>query len=1102
MELRRIGGQASAGAIALLSAAALILLPATAAASAERDPAEDSEDGASEKSTWDVSDPGVPRDDLAFEATEGTWISVDVDPRGERLVFDLLGDIYTLPVAGGAATRIAGGIPWEVQPRFSPDGSRILFTSDRGGGDNLWIMNADGSEPRAITDEDFRLLNNGVWHPSGEYVVGRKHFTSTRSAGAGELWMYRIPEGGGGVRLTERKNDQMDVGEPCFGPDGRFLYWSEDMSSGKTFRYNKDPHKTIYVIRRLDLETGEIRNLIDVAGGAARPQVSPDGKSLAFVRRVGTRTVLSRFEFESGRIRELWDGLDEDQQETWALFGVHPGFAWVPNGESIVISARGGLWRVPVERGSPQAIPFRASVEISVAQALRFPPAIGDPTFPVKVIRWPRKIDHGDVIFQALGTLWRREANGRRKPLFPASSAFRFAPNPDRTGSRLVYVTWNDGRGGTVRTSRPDGGGERTVMGRPGHYAWAAFSPDGRQVVVQRVGGDRYRGDVWDEDPGIWIAPADGKSEPRFVLREGHRPRFRSDGQRLFLNAREGEKAALISVNLSGSDRQVHATSERATEFVLSPDEKWLAFEELAHVYLTPFPLHAGIVEVGPKMKNLPVVRLSSDGGTYVDWSADSRHVRWSLGPRLFEREIASLFAERAAAEGADTVPVAPDSLDLGWDEPADRPDTDLWIVGATVLPMQDLTRIEDAVVHVVGNRIQAVAPRAELSPPPGAAVFDAAGKTLLPGFVDVHAHTSSSGYGVYAQQNWAFLANLAFGVTTTHDPSNNTQMIFAQSELVKNGTLLGPRIFSTGTILYGAESAYKTVIDTYDDALAALKRRAAWGAFTVKSYNQPRREQRQMVVKAGRELGMMVVPEGGSALQHNLTHLIDGHTTLEHAIPVAPLYDPALRLLSRFGSGYTPTLVVGYGGLWGENYWYQKTNVWENERLIRFVPKSVVEARARRRTMAPDEDYHHFALARSAADVVHRGGNVQVGAHGQMQGLGVHWEMRMFEQGGMTAHEALRAGTWMGARALGMDGSLGSIQPGLLADLVLVDGDPSADLAVSENISHVMINGRLYDARTLEQRIPDRRPLPPGPPQQARSGGRNVGCLETLDVP
>ncbi|HVP06630.1 MAG TPA: hypothetical protein VMS71_02220, partial [Candidatus Acidoferrum sp.] len=161
----------------------------------------DSSKGADSKK-WDVSVPHLPSDTVQFETSEGTWISVDVRPDGKQIVFDLVGDIFTLPIEGGTATLLSGGLPYEIQPRYSPDGKKILFTSDRGGGDNIWMMDADGSNRVQITKEDYRLLNNGIWHPKQPYIVARKHFTSERSLGAGEMWMYHIPDGGSGIQLT------------------------------------------------------------------------------------------------------------------------------------------------------------------------------------------------------------------------------------------------------------------------------------------------------------------------------------------------------------------------------------------------------------------------------------------------------------------------------------------------------------------------------------------------------------------------------------------------------------------------------------------------------------------------------------------------------------------------------------------------------------------------------------------------------------------------------------------------------------------------------------------------------------------------------------
>ncbi len=1032
----------------------------------------------STKPKWDVTVPNVPSDTVEFKTSEGTWITLDVSPDGREIVFDLLGDIYKMPVTGGEAVLLAGGLAYEVQPRFSPDGKKIIFTSDRGGGDNIWMMNADGTEPVQITKEDYRLLCNPAWHPSGKYIVAKKHFTSERSMGAGEMWMYRVPEGGDGVQLTKRKNDQQDANEPVFSPDGKYLYWAEDMSGGDSFEYNKDPNGTIYVIRRLDLQTNEIQNIISINGGACRPQVSPDGKTLAFVRRVRERSVLSLFNFDNNQVRHLWDGLSEDQQETWALFGVYPGFSWTPDGKNIVIWAQGKIWRVDVASGKPTEIPFHVTSKQIVAKALRFPVTVGEATFPVKVIRWPQVTPAGnETVFQALGYLYKKTLpTGTATRITRQTDHFEFAPALSPNGREIVFTTWNDTLGGTIRIVGLDGTKERVLVARPGHYVSAQFSPDGNWVVYQRGDGDGYRGRLWQNDPGIYLIDAAGKTEPRFISRDGAAPRFSKDGQRIYLISNEGESACLASLDLLGSDRRVLATSKRATDFVLSPDEQWLAFEELWQTYVVPFPHVSSPVEIAPEMKNLPVRQLSTDGGTYLSWSTDSKTVRWSLGPELFSNVPTALYSKDTSNIPKATV------ANLGWNEKADIPGTDLYFVGARILPMNDLSVIENGVVHVKGNLITEVGTREQVKIPSGAKTIDVSGKTLMPGLIDIHAHPGSSRQSMYAQQTWGFLANLAFGVTTMHDPSNNSEMIFATAELENQGVMLAPRIFSTGTILYGAEGNFKTTINKYEDAVNAVKRTIAWGAISVKSYNQPRREQRQMIIKAARELNTMVVPEGGSTLNNMMTMLLDGHTTLEHPVPVTPVYDPELSLMSRFGTGYTPTLIVGYGGLWGENYWYQHSNVWEDKRLARFTPRWALDPRSIRRTMAPDSEYHHFALARVATDILHRGGNVELGAHGQRQGLGAHWELWMLQQGGMTNHEALRCATWMGARSIGLDHRLGSIQPGLLADLIVIDGDPLVDIRQSENVLYTMINGRLYDAQTLDQIEPEKRPLPKGP--------------------
>jgi imidazolonepropionase-like amidohydrolase len=420
-------------------------------------------------------------------------------------------------------------------------------------------------------------------------------------------------------------------------------------------------------------------------------------------------------------------------------------------------------------------------------------------------------------------------------------------------------------------------------------------------------------------------------------------------------------------------------------------------------------------------------------------------------------------------AEDADFKVKSGDNI--GFSKKMAEPKGMIALTGAKIITMDGEKVIENGVIITDGKHIKAIGTASDISIPKGAEVIDVTGKTIMPGIVDAHAHGSQASGEIIPEQNWKNFAGLALGVTTIHDPSNDTSEIFTASEMQKAGMIVGPRIFSTGTILYGANMpGYTSHIDSLDDAKFHLERLKKVGAFSVKSYNQPRREQRQQVIEAGRMLEMMVVPEGGSLLQHNLSMIVDGHTGIEHSIPVEHIYDDIKQLWSQSDVGYTPTLVVAYGGIWGENYWYDKTDVWNHPRLSKFVPKNQLLPRSMRRIKAPDHHYNHFNNARVAAELQDLGVLVNLGAHGQREGLGAHWEMWMFAQGGMTPLEAIRASTLDPAKYLGLDKNVGSLEVGKLADLMVIDGDPLKNIRDSDKVDYTMINGRLFNAETMNE--------------------------------
>ena len=1059
---------------------------------------------------WDVNNPPGPSSEVSIDVTEGTWLSLDVSPDGKEVAFDLLGDIYVMPIGGGEAKALTQDVAWQMQPRYSPDGKTIVFTSDQGGGDNIWIMNRDGSKPRAVSKESFRLLNSPSWTPDGEYIVARKHFTAQRSLGAGEMWLYHRA-GGDGLQLTKKPNDQKDAGEPVFSPDGRYLYYSQDITPGPVFEYNKDANTEIFVIQRLDRQKGTTQRYVTGAGGSVRPTPSPDGKTLAFIRRVRGKSVIHLMDLRSGETSPLYDGLDHDMQETWSIHGLYPTMAWTPDSKSLVFWAGGKLHRIDTRNKKVSDIPFHVRTTRKVAQALRYPVEVAPKSFETRMLRWVGVSPKGDrVVYQALGHLWIRNLpDGKPRRLTrqssPKEDPWELYPSFSRDGRQIVYTTWDDDKLGTVRVVSAEGGEERTVVSARGHYVEPVFTPDGKQIVYRKVEGGFVRTASWSLEPGIYRVPAGG-GEAELITDDGEQPHFGAENDRVYFLRfpprvpAEG-KRKLVSISLDGKDEREHLNSDNVTQFQISPDGRWLAFSERFQAYVTPLAATGKPVDIGPKASALPLRRVTRDAGEYLHWSGDSRQLHWSLGPELYTLELKNAFA---FLEGApETLPDPPASgMNIGFQAESDVPKGTVAVVGARIVMMKGDEVIEDGTVVIQGNRIQAVGPRASTRVPTGAYVVDGKGKTVIPGLVDVHWHGAFGSDGIVPQRNWVTYASLTYGVTTLHDPSNDTDTVFAASELARAGMITAPRIYSTGTILYGANAPFTATIDSLEDARSHLRRLKAVGAFSVKSYNQPRRDQRQQVIAAARELGMMVVPEGGSLFEHNMTQVVDGHTGVEHSIPVAKIYEDVRQLWKGTQVGYTPTLVVGYGGIWGENYWYDKTRVWEDRRLLSFVPQEVVDERSRRRVTAPDEEYNHFNNARIASELSKEGVSVQLGAHGQREGLAAHWEIWMFNQGGMTPMEALRAGTLNGARYLGLDKDIGSLEPGKLGDLVVLDANPLEDIHNSDNISVVVQNGRVYDSMTMDQLAPDKHKREPfffqkGQPAFAAGTSRTTGHVE-----
>ena len=1030
---------------------------------------------------WSVNSPQGSFTTADIDVRSGTWMNVDLSPDGKSIIFDLLGDIYTMPASGGEATPLMTDIAWQMQPRFSPDGKYIAFTSDEDGGDNLWIMKADGSDAKAVTTETFRLLNSPAWSPDGNYIVGRKHYTGTRSLGAGEVWMYH-KSGGNGVMLTKRPNEQKDLGEPAFSHDGKYVYFSQDATPGKSFHYSKDSEKGIYKIKRLELETGEIKVIVSGKGGAIRPTLSPDGTYLAFISRDDFQSNLYLYNLKSGEQTKIYDGLDRDMQETWAIHGVYPTMAWTPDSDGIVFWSGGKINKLSLDSKKAKVIDFHVKTQKKIQTAVRFPQDLDQKIFDTKMLRDVKVSPNGKLaVYESMGHLYTKSLpKGKPKRLTKQKSQFELNPSFSRDGKKIVYVSWDDKNLGQVRVVSSRGGKGKTITREPGKYVEPSFSPNGKVVVYRKVSGGYITDPTWGLNPGVYAVSAKG-GKAKLVTEEGIQPHFGARNDRIYIT-RDEETPHISRIDIDGQHDTKLYQGKFASEYRVSPDGNYLAFAERFKVFVTPFVERGDVIDIGPKAENLPVEQLSIRAGEGINWNGKSNELYWSLGADLYQASIKGLFdiTAKTSDENADeaepetnvtTVVNDINVINLSYKQKVDIPSGHIAFVGGKVITMEGEQVIDNGVVLVEGNKIKAVGINGQVKIPNDAIIIDITGKTVMPGLIDAHAHGPQGRDEIIPQQNWKNYAGLALGVTTIHDPSNDTTEFFAASEMQKAGKIVAARLFSTGTILYGATiPGYTSHVDSLDDAKFHVERLKAAGAFSVKSYNQPRRNQRQQFIQAARELEMMVVPEGGSLLQHNLTMVVDGHTTLEHSISTAKIYADIKQLWSQSDMAYTPTMGVAYGGISGENYWYDTTNVWEHPRLSQYVPSEFLDPRSMRRPKAPLHHYNHFNVAKVAKEMQDLGVVVNAGGHGQREGLAMHWEMWMMAQGGMTPLQAIRTATISPAKSLGLDKDLGSLTVGKLADIIVIDGDITKDIRLSDKVTYTMVNGRLYNADTMNE--------------------------------
>jgi CubicO group peptidase (beta-lactamase class C family)/Tol biopolymer transport system component len=1012
---------------------------------------------------------------LEFDTSEGTWISVDVSKDGATLVFDLLGDLYSLPTAGGEAVLLVGGPDFASQPRFSPDGASIAFISDRDGSDNVWVSEASGRNLRAVTRENGPLMTSPAWSHDGRHIfvtlVGK---SAPRTA---ELWQFEIATGVG-KRIVENSNGAPAglVSEPPPGPmganasaDGRFVYFASitprayGVRAGSTSR-----------LMRLDRATGVVEPVAIDATNPMKPVLSPDGTLLAFGAEQGGKTGLRVRRLRDGREWWLRYPLQRHELEARASRDVLPDYAFTPDGRAVIVSFDGGLHRLAVDDAAATDTPiaFKAHVRLDTVPPLAFPRRLDDRPVRARFVQQPALAADGRLAASAFARIYVTDPLLKApRRLTPAKNAREFEPAWSRDGRWIAFVTWGSEGGQLWKTAADGKTPPVRLTAESAFYSQPAWSPDGTRLVFLRApeGSARTQPAPIPTDAEIaWIGASGGAITTITVAGPLRRPHFAVEPDRVYAFSMAG---GLVSMKLDGSDRRTQATVARSAappplgppvqaDGLVSPDGK--SFALLAGGSLMRFALPASPAAPGPPVLNplSPDAEvLTRDAPEAFTWSTDGAALSWVTGRVL----------HTAGMKGA---PVA--STEVVVESPRVRPEGAVVLRGARAITMRGDEVIEGADIVVEGNRIAAIGPKGSVTIPPQARVIDLPGRTIIPGLIDVHAHWGFY-TGLLKPDSTSPLANLAYGVTAVRDPQT-TPDIFALADLADAGEMPSPRVFSTGPGVFEGAN-----LRSLEDARTVLRRyKERYETHLIKSYLVGTRQQRQWMVEACRELGLMPTTEGGSDSKMNLTHAIDGFSGNEHALPDTPLYRDAVQLLARSGIAYTPTLLVAFGGPFPIYRLLADENPADDPKLRRFFPsEELYQKSATRLLWFRDEDSRFPDQARDVANIVRAGGQVAMGGHGEMQGLQNHWEMRLLASGGLTPHEVLRIATLNGAKAIGLSEDLGSLEAGKMADLVVLDRNPLDDIRATTSIHRVMKNGFLYDGETLDRVWPDPEPLP-----------------------
>lgn len=1000
---------------------------------------------------------------ISFTTTEGTWMALDVSPDGQNIVFELLGDIYTLPIKGGTPTLIASGNAFQSQARYSPDGSEIVFISDESGSDNVWIMKKNGDEPRQLSNHNQELFISPEWSRDGQNI-----FVTLVSQGfsrVGSLHRFEV-ESGEEELLVENNSgaSSMLVSAPAPGPytgavhpNGRDIYYSAVTPRAYGARQGATSEIWYY-----NQQTATSQKAVLEKGNAMKPQFSKDGSWMAYGAMQAGKTGLRLRNLQSGQEKWLIFPFIHNELEARATRDVLPNYAFMPDGKAIVAAYGGKIHLVDLHSGKDSIIPFSAEVNLTVPAPLKFQHRITDEPLQIRFVQQPALSSEGTLAFSALGKIYiKKEGNAPRMISNKADWAFYPTWAPD--GSFFVFCTWNE-EGGHMW--KYDMGTQQSIRltAQTAFYATPAIRRDGKKLVALRTPSGIKRSNNYIPLPNeAEFIEIDLNNQQLEVLgpTDGFlHPQYAEDGEGILATS---AFRGVMYQKLGGQQKIVAKSAIPAKEMKLSSGGAELLFlTQAGTLHRVKLSRDTSWMDRRVPQEFNPLTEgdlLTVERPEDYAWSASGAIPLWTTG-RVIHQML----------DGKDN------TTDINIELIKAAPEGQLLLRGATLISMKDDEIIPQSDILIRNNRIVRTGAMGSFPAPQGVEIIDLSGQYIMPGIVDVHAHLAMPP-GVLSPISPSMYANLAYGTTTVRDPQTSPS-VFIYADLVAAGLVDGPRIFSTGPGLFLWDR-----LDSYEKMKSRLEiYKHRYQTNYIKSYLIGNRQQRHWMVKACRELELMPTAEGGADAKQDMTHALDGFSGNEHSLPNEKIYEDVVQLFAQSEINYTPTLLVTFGGPLPIYQFLAKEKPFENEKLRYFFPTDqLYNGSATRLLYFREEDYHFKEVSRGVNKIFKAGGHIAVGGHGEMQGLQNHWEMWLLAEGGMDHHDVLRAATINGAKTLGLDKDIGSVESGKLADLIVMENNPLENIRNTTSIKYVMKNGVLYEGRTLNIVHPVQKSIPKG---------------------